>query len=55
MPKKVKPDDPEQYKRFIEDAERLGCDDPDALDKVMESGVLKTNKPKPTDKSCEAE
>ena len=46
--KAVKPDDPEQYKRFVEDAERLGCNDPDALDKVLESGVLKTDKDKPS-------
>ncbi|MCY3802835.1 MAG: hypothetical protein OXG06_00290 [Gammaproteobacteria bacterium] len=41
----VKPEDPEQYKRFVETAKRLGCDDPKALDKVMDSEGIK---PKPT-------
>ncbi|MDE0411121.1 MAG: hypothetical protein OXI37_02755, partial [Gammaproteobacteria bacterium] len=39
--KAVKQDDPEQSRRFIRDAERLGCDDPDALDRALKSGALK--------------
>jgi hypothetical protein len=33
--KSQSPDDPEESKRFIEDAERIGADDPDALDRAL--------------------
>lgn len=37
---KVKPEDPEQSKRFIEKAREIGCDeDPKAFDKVFEKVV----------------
>ena len=48
MPKKaVKQDDPEQSKRFIEDATRLGCDQTES---EFEKSLLKTAKHKPKPK-----
>ena len=46
MNKKIKPEDPEQYERFLEKAREIGCEDLSALDEVMKPEMLKNNKPK---------
>lgn len=47
MPRKPapKPDDPEESKRFIEDAERIGADDPDALDRALKKLAKQKQEP----------
>ena len=47
---KPKPEDPEQYERFLKDSEKLGCEDLDTLDDVMKPELLK-RKPKPKNDS----
>jgi hypothetical protein len=51
MPRKPapRPDDPEESKRFIETAEKIGADDPDALDRAFrkiaeQSAPARTNR-----------
>jgi|HubBroStandDraft_2_1064218.scaffolds.fasta_scaffold3088277_1 hypothetical protein len=39
--RKIKPDDPEQSKRFIETAEELGADDSEVLKSFMEKAPRK--------------
>lgn len=50
MPRKPapKPDDPEESKRFIEDAEKIGADDPEALDRALKK--IAEKKPRLGDK-----
>jgi hypothetical protein len=46
MPRKPKPppDDPEQFKRFIDMAREIGADEsPDALDRALEKVVKRTS------------
>jgi hypothetical protein len=52
MRRKLKPDDPEQFKRFIEAARELGVDpaDPETFDRVLEK-VARSSHPKPTPKT----
>lgn len=52
MSRRPKPDDPEQFKRFIKTAREIGADngDPNALDRVLEE-VARSARPKPTPKT----
>jgi hypothetical protein len=47
-----KPDNPEQFKRFIETAREVGADDakPEVLDRVLEE-VARSERPKPMPKT----
>ena len=44
LPKKDKPDDPEQSKRFIETAEKLGCT---KIPNTFEKKFVKVSKSRP--------
>jgi hypothetical protein len=52
MPRKPKPDDPEQFKRFIETARQIGADvaDQETFDRVL-GEVARSSRPKPTPKT----
>jgi hypothetical protein len=52
MTRKPKPDNPEQFKRFVEAARVLGVDpaDPETFDRVLEK-VARSSRPKPTPKT----
>ena len=47
MPRKPtpKPDDPEESRRFIAAAEKIGADDPDALDRALKKIAEKRRPP----------
>lgn len=44
---KPKPEDPEQYERFLKDSKKLGCGNLGTLNDVMKPELLKSKKPKP--------
>ena len=53
MPRpKLKPDNPEQFKRFLEAAREIGADpdNPETFDRVLEE-VARSSRPKPTPKT----
>jgi hypothetical protein len=52
MKHKPKPDNPEQFKRFVEAARELGVDpaDPETFDRVLEK-VARSSHPKPIPKT----
>jgi hypothetical protein len=51
MPRKPKPDNPEQFRRFIETAREVGADaDPETFGRVLEE-VARSSRPKPTPKT----
>jgi hypothetical protein len=50
MTRKPKPDDPDQFKRFMETVRQVGEDaDPETFDRVLEE-VARSSRPKPTPK-----
>jgi hypothetical protein len=52
MPHKPKPDDPDQFKRFLETAREIGADhrDPETFDRVLKE-VARSSRPKPMPKA----
>lgn len=51
MPRKTKPDNPEQFKRFLEAAREVGTDaDPEMFDRVLEE-VARSSRPKHSPKT----
>jgi hypothetical protein len=52
MRRKLKPDNPEQFRRFLETAREInaGDGDPEAFDRVLEK-VARSSRPKPTPKT----
>jgi hypothetical protein len=51
MPRNPKPDDPEQFKRFVETARKLAEDgDETTFDRVLEE-VARSSRPRPTPKT----
>lgn len=51
MPHKPRPDNPEQYQRFLEAAREIGADpEADVFDRVLEK-VARSKHPKPTPKT----
>lgn len=51
MPRKPKPDDPEQFKRFLDAAREIGADPTDGtFDRVLEE-VARSKRPKPEPKT----
>ena len=50
-PKKRKPDDPEQSKRFIETAKQVEADDPKALDRAFKKVATQSSHPIPEPKA----
>lgn len=46
MPKKHKQEDPAQYKRFVKDAKKLGCDETGKpLEELLKLDQLQSDKP----------
>jgi hypothetical protein len=52
VPRKPKPDNPEQFKRFLETAHEIeaGNGDPERFDRLLEE-VARSSRPKPTPKT----
>ena len=52
--RRATPDDPEQYRRFVETARELGADEsPDAMDRAFEQVVGKPKKEKDWSRACD--